>query len=318
VNRIERAYYWFLHHFDFSYTKRILLESVDLLAMLWPYLVGGIILSTLIYLYLSKQYIASLFSRRGKHLSIFMAAFIGILSPVGSYVLIPLSAALVAIGVPLPVLMALMVSSPLINPNLFLLTAGSMGMEMALMRVLSAFFLGLSAGYLTQLTIKTGWIKAETIINSGSSYSMKSFPIDRPKKNLKLFLTELWKMTRWIGRYFFWAILLAAAIKILINPVYFGRLFGSNPFLSVLATTAAGVPFYVCGGAAIPVVEQLAELGLSKGAALAFFISGPITKISNLIILGAVFNRKVLWVYLFLGLMGAVLMGILYDCISMI
>ncbi len=313
MNGIEKGYFWFLHRFDASYTKRILLESIDLLLMLWPYLAGGILLSTLVYLYLSKQYISSFFQKKGKHSSIFLAAFIGIISPVGSYVLIPLSAALVAIGVPLPVLMALMVSSPLINPNLFLLTAGSMGMEMALMRVLSAFMLGISAGYLTQFAIKTGWVKAETILNSNSSYSINTFPVDPPKKNFKLFFTELWKMARWIGRYFFWAILLAAAIKILINPVYFGRLLGSNPFLSVLATTVAGVPFYVCGGAAIPVVEQLAELGLSRGATLAFFISGPITKISNLIVMRAVFNAKVLLIYLFLGIGGAVLMGILYD-----
>lgn len=313
MGELEKAYWWFLHHFDSSYTKRILIESVDLLGKLWPYLVSGIIVSTLIYLYLSKQFVARFFSRRGKHISIILASLIGVLSPVGSYVLIPLSAALTAIGVPLPVLMALMVSSPLINPNLFMLTAGSMGLEMAIMRVVSAFSLGIVSGYLTQWALIRGWLKPEQILNNAASITMSRFPVEEPVRSMGRFFIELWKMTKWISRYFFLAILLAAALKILIHPDYFIRILGDNQFLVILATTAAGVPFYVCGGAAIPVVQQLMDLGLPQGAVLAFFISGPVTRISNLIVLRAAFNWKILALYLIIGIGGAILFGMAYG-----
>lgn len=312
----DRTYYWFRHQFEASYTKRILIESLDLLNMLWPYLVGGIILSTVIYLYLSKQRVARFFSNRGQHVSILLAASIGVVSPLGSYVLIPLSAALLVIGVPLPVLMALMVSSPLINPNLFLLTVGAMGMEMGLMRVFSAFVLGVAAGYLTQISIRRNWIDPNQIIKEQSSYSLSQFPVQEQKKTIRLFLVELWKMTRWIGRYFFLAIALAAAMKILINPAFFLKFFSHNQFLTLLFSTAAGIPFYVCGGAAIPVVQQLAEFGLSNGAVLAFFISGPVTKISNLVLIQAAFKRKILVIYLVIGIGGAMLLGLLYNMLS--
>ena len=83
----------------------------------------------------------------------------------------------------------------------------------------------------------------------------------------------------------------------------------------MVLTTAAGVPFYVCGGAAIPVVQSLAELGMSKGAVLAFFISGPVTKVSNLVILGAAFKSRLLAWYLLAGIGGALLLGMLYNLI---
>ena len=122
-------------------------------------------------------------------------------------------------------------------------------------------------------------------------------------------------MTIYICKYFFLAIIIAAVIKILVNPEYTIRFLGDNKFISVLITTGAGIPFYVCGGAAIPVVQQLAELGMSKGAVLAFFISGPVTRISNLIVVNATFKSIILWLYLFVGISGAFIFGLIYNLI---
>ena len=126
--------YGFLNHFEASYTKRILVEAIQLLGKLWPYLVLGIIATTLITIFVSKQQMVAFFSKRDYNTSIVIASLIGVISPFGSYIIIPMSAALLLTGVPLHVLMALMISSPLINPNLFLLTTGAMGIEMAILR----------------------------------------------------------------------------------------------------------------------------------------------------------------------------------------
>ena len=60
-------------------------------------------------------------------------------------------------------------------------------------------------------------------------------------------------------------------------------------------------------------VDQLAALGMSKGAVLAYFISGPVTKISNLVILQAAFKRTILIQYLAIGILGALIFGIIYN-----
>lgn len=256
---------------------------------------------------------SAFFSKRSAATTILYAAIIGVISPVGSYVIIPMSAALLVIGVPLPALMALMVSSPLMNPNLFVLTAGAMGLEMAILRTLAALILGCIAGYTAQWLIRKQWLFPEKVIRNKGQFSVDQFSGETAERTVPGFLLELYKMARYVSKYFFLAIVFAAVIKILVNPDAIVRFFGGDSFLSVAISTGAGVPFYVCGGAAIPVVQQLAELGMSKGAVLAYFISGPVTKISNLVLLQTIFRRAILIQYLAIGILGALAFGLLYN-----
>lgn len=314
-NSLRTVFYEFLDHFYASYTKQILVEAVRLLGQLWPYLLAGILLSTVIKVFVSKQQMTAFFSQRKQTTTIFIAALLGVISPVGSYIIIPMSAALLLIGVPLPALMALMVASPIMNPNLFVLTTGAMGLEMAILRTLAAFFLGCVAGYTTWWLIRKKRLFPENVIRNSGQFSLEEFSGKTAEQSLSGFMLELYKMARYVSKYFFLAIVFAAAIKILVNPSAVVRLFGGDSFLSVAISTGAGVPFYVCGGAAIPVVQQLAELGMSKGAVLAYFISGPLTKISNLIILQTLFKRTILIQYLLIGILGALVFGLLYNLI---
>ncbi|MBN2213548.1 MAG: permease [Bacteroidales bacterium] len=302
-----------LNHFSFSHTRKILIEALVLLNDLWPYLVSGIILTSLVKLLLSRNQVAGFFQNL-KNSSIFIAAFLGVISPLGSYIVIPMSAALFLLGTPLPVLMAFLVSSPLIDPNLFLLTAGAFGYELAVARTISAYILGILAGYSTLWLININVIHPDNVIRSGTNGSGILAPNDSASgRSLKAFGIELLKMTRYISKYFFLAILLAAAIKILTPPDLMAGLFRGNDFISVLFLTGAGIPFYVCGGAAIPVVQALKDFGLSNGAILAFFISGPVTKISNLILMGSAFSLRIFIVYISTGIIGAFLLGIIYN-----
>lgn len=308
---MDNLWYKFLDLYSGSYTQKILIEALDLLHQLWPYLVVGIILSSLVKVFVSRQAIAGIFTSKRNNITIILAALLGVLSPLGSYIIIPLSAALLVVGIPMPVLMALMVSSPIINPNLFFLTAGAMGYEMAIMRVFSAFLLGVSAGYLTQFLIRKKKIDPESILKS--SPDLKAWIQTEQDISFKVFFSDLYRMTRYVSKYFFLAIVLAAAIKILVNPYYVVRFLSDNSFLSVLITTGAGVPFYVCGGAAIPVVQQLSELGLSDGAVLAFFISGPVTKVANIAMMQSAFKKNILSIYLITGIGGALIIGLIYT-----
>lgn len=302
-----------VYHFSLSYTRKIVIEALVLLHDLWPYLVSGIILTSLIKMFLSRNQVSGFFQNR-TNASIFIAAFLGVISPLGSYIVIPMAAALFLLGTPFPVLMAFLVSSPLIDPNLFILTAGAFGFELAVARTLSAFLLGITAGYSTVFLSRIKFIHPDKVIQPEMSRQTILSPTDAKKERfMKAFGIELWKMTKYVSKFFFLAILLAAAIKILTPPNLMTRLFNGNEFISVLFLTGAGIPFYVCGGAAIPVVQALAEIGLSHGAILAFFISGPVTKISNLVLMGSAFSFRIFLIYLSIGIIGASMLGIIYN-----
>ena len=313
ISFLKNIYINFLNRFSGSYTRRILLEALALLNDLWPYLVIGIIVTSLIKVYLSRGQITHFFQNKNNS-SIIIAALIGVVSPLGSYIVIPLSAALFIAGTPLPVIMAFLVSSPLIDPNLFLLTSGAFGLKLAIARTIAAFILGVLAGFVTLRILKTRLLSPETVIkNADNGSKIISAQPTNKKSIFKSFGTELVKMTKYISKFFFLAIILAAAIKILTPPNLMLKLFHGNDFLSVLFSTGAGIPFYVCGGAAIPVVQELANMGMPHGAVLAFFISGPITKISNLVLMHAAFNFRIFLIYISVGVIGACSLGLLYN-----
>lgn len=194
-----------------------------------------------------------------------------------------------------------------------MLTAGAFGYQMALARVISAFLLGIAAGYLTELMINTSVMDKNKIVRKEETYKSENQAYGCKVKTLKGLFSIIIKMSIYISKYFFLALILSAVIKILAPAELMLRFFNSNRFLSVLFSAAAGVPFYVCGGAAIPVVQQLAEIDLSKGAVLAFFIAGPVTKLSNLLLVNTIYNLKILLLYSLIGFGGAVILGWFYN-----
>jgi len=120
-------------------------------------------------------------------------------------------------------------------------------------------------------------------------------------------------LSRFVGTYLFPSILLAAIISVFLPSNLISKVLGSNNFLSVLFATGAGIPLYVCGGAAIPVVQELHYLGMSKGAVMAFFIAGPATKISTLVALKAVFRTPFFLIYVTITITGALVIGYLCN-----
>ena len=89
IVQFNSLFYRFLDHFEASYTNKILAEAIRLLGQLWPYLLLGILASTILKMYISKQRMADFFSRTNNHASILLAALIGTANPLGSYVIIP-------------------------------------------------------------------------------------------------------------------------------------------------------------------------------------------------------------------------------------
>jgi len=292
-------YYRFLQ----SHTHRVLEQVYVLILQLLPYLVVSILLSTVIKQYTSADTLKKYLSGKNIYFSIVVAALLGIVSPLGSYVVIPLSAALVMGGLPLAPVIAFMVSSPLINPGLFMLTLGALGPEMAVMRVVSAFILGVSAGLITYYSINKDKLVVKNKPGGDASKLIKK----------RTFLNEALAYSKYISKYFFIGIFIAALTKVFIPVSWLSSVLGSNHVISIFAATLAGVPFYTCGGAELPVIQQLADLGADKGAILAYFISGPATKVATVVMLVSVYKKEIVYLYFSVSMVGAILMGFLYH-----
>jgi uncharacterized membrane protein YraQ (UPF0718 family) len=78
---------------------------------------------------------------------ILIGALVGGLSPFCSCQVIPFVAALLAAGAPLSAVMAFWLSSPLMDPAMFAITAGGLGFDFAVAKTVAAVLLGLAGGY---------------------------------------------------------------------------------------------------------------------------------------------------------------------------
>ena len=111
-------------------------------------------------------------------------------------------------------------------------------------------------------------------------------------------------------------IIIAAAIEVFVPSAWVVKLLGEEHWYSVLIAGSLGVPFYACGGGAIPWIKVLLDEGMSRGAALAFFLAGPATRITALAALATVLSRRALVLYVAFVLVGAVGLGYLFNILS--
>ena len=314
--------YFFLEKFlRGTYTIRIVRNTWNLVKELWYFAFLGAFAAVLISQIMSREKVRKLLTRKGS-VSILVAAVLGVLSPMCTFAAIPLVGGLMAVGVPVPPLMAFLISSPLMNPSLFVMTWGVMGPEMAIARSLSALFLGLLGGWIVETAVSRKWVDFSNPLRAGFALSggMPVCILDRSDKNahekIKEFLYHTWKMTLFISKYFFLALIIAGAVQVLIDPRWIASLFGGTGFKSVLLGGLLGVPLYVCGGGTVATIAVLVRMGMGQGAALAFFITGPATKISTILSLNAVLRKKIAVVYLLVTLLGGILLGYGYSYIA--
>jgi uncharacterized protein len=295
---VTEIYYHIRSWLEGTYTLRILENFFDLLIKIGPYLLISIGISVATTRFLRGRRL--LFSSTNEELSIVSAACVGLVSPLPTYAAIPIALSLMPTGVPFSAVVAFVIASPLMNPSVFFLTATELGMEMAIARTATAFILGTAGGLLVM-----------TIFRSLGRTSATA--PDSPHRPERTLLMDIWKTFLYTAKYFSIAILLSAAVKALVPPQAIADLLGSHATTGTLLAIGLGVPFYSCGGAAIPFMETLMGLGMSKGATLAFCIAGPATKLETLYAFKALLGVKVLLFYLVLTFAFACLVGFIYS-----
>lgn len=236
-----------------------------------------------------------------------LAALLGAASPICMYGTVPLIASVGRKGVPHYLLAAFMVSSILINPSLFIYSF-ALGTPMALARLGFSLLAGISAGLLAYFLGKRQTLFRFEDFGEPECRNQKEpgfigFARDFKRGILKTV------------PYFLIGILLAALFERYFPKDWIVRLFGSNEGLGVLLAASIGVPVYVCGGGTVPLLKTWLEAGMSPGSALAFMVTGPATKLTNLsavkIILGM---RNFLWYIVFMfGF--ALIAGLAWDMV---
>ncbi|MCA0872972.1 permease [Seohaeicola saemankumensis] len=255
-------------------------------------------------------------------LMIGLAALAGGLSPFCSCGVIPLIAALLAMGVPLSAVMAFWLASPVMDPSMFLLTTGVLDLEFAVAKTLAALGLGMFGGIVVHLMSRGGALTdplREGIGNGGCGGSKIRAPqevvwkfwTDAERRNK--FAREAWKTTLFLGKWLTLAFVLESLMLAWIPAETITALLGGTGLAPIALATVVGVPAYLNGYAALPLVGGLIEQGMAPGAGLAFLVAGGVTSLPAAVAVWALVKPRVFGLYIVLSLSGAFAIGLLYQ-----
>jgi uncharacterized membrane protein YraQ (UPF0718 family) len=139
-----------------------------------------------------------------------------------------------------------------------------------------------------------------------------------PASRLRGILTETVRVTLWIAQLMLLAFTLEALIlKFVPQEAIIGWIGTGNP-ISPLLAALIGIPVYTGNLMAIPLMGGLLEQGMSPGGVLAFLIAGPVTTIPAMAAVWGVVKQRVFWLYIAIGLIGAIGFGYLYTAVDAI
>jgi len=251
-----------------------------------------------------------------------LAALVGAISPFCSCGVIPLIAAMLGAGVPLAPVMAFWIASPIMDPEMFVLTAAGIGFNFAVAKTIAAMAMGLMAGLSILVIQHYGGLKSPLraavagCSDRGCSTSTRNavlWKFWQEPWRIKAFNAESIAIGVFLGKWLTLAFFLESLMLAYVSSDWIAGYVGvDNPY-AIPLSAIVGAPSYLNGYAAIPLISGLVEIGMTPGAALAFATAGAVSSIPAAIAVWALVKKPVFLLYLALGLTGAMIAGFVYQ-----
>ena len=254
--------------------------------------------------------------------AIVLAAFVGALSPFCSCGVIPLIAAMLGAGVPLAPVMAFWISSPIMDPEMFVLTAAGIGLDFAIAKTLIAIAMGLMAGFTVFLLQRYRWLQdpLRSGLSGGCGSSCDSakpatvnWRFWSEPDRVRLFVNEGQSIGVFLGKWLTLAFFLESLMLAYVAPEWIAAYVGTESNFAIPLAALVGAPTYLNGYAAIPLISGLLEIGMTPGAAMAFVTAGAVSSVPAAIAVFALVKKQVFALYLSLGLVGSMLGAWIYQ-----
>jgi uncharacterized membrane protein YraQ (UPF0718 family) len=318
--------------------RDLLFNNKGILAELWevlPYFLVGILIAGYLRTFkVAVKLQASL--RKYGVMSVFLASFVGIITPLCACGTVTTAISLLFAGIPLAPVMSLMVTSPLLSPSTYLLTLNDLGPEWTVIRTISAFSMGIFAGMATHVLSKRGGFMKNDIFIEGAIVRGDFHDDDYPDKRLRcncrqkfgnrvavrtgnkflVFLAKSAEMLWVVGKYVIVGVAVGEVVERYMPSGWIYRFFGQREPLNIVWVTLASVPMFVHQISASSIIHHIKgslDGTLDAGAALAFMIGGPVTAVPTMVLFWTFFKKRVFLLYMFVCLTGTLLIAYTFQ-----
>jgi len=269
----------------------------------------------------AEAMIGRAFQGREVH-AIVAATLVGALAPFCSCQVVPLVAALLAVGTPLSAVMAFWLASPLVDPPTLLITAAALGWPFAVGKALSAIGLGLLGGFGIRALLATGALanSLRPRPNTGCCAARRrtgppAWRFWREPQGPRIFRDEAVANAAFLIKWLTLAYVLEALLVRYLPAELVAGVAGGDGVGPVVLGALAGMPAYLNGYVAPPMLAGLIAQGMSDGAAMAFLVAGAVSCIPAMAAVWALVRPPLFALYLGFGLIGAVAAGLVFGAV---
>lgn len=241
-----------------------------------------------------------------------LGACLGGITPFCSCSSIPIFIGFTAGGLPLGTTFSFLFASPMIDIASLILLASFMGMKIAISYIIVGLIFSIIAGLI---------IKKMHMEDQVADYIYDIQSIDKKWDTLKLkdrILSGFDQVKEIIGRVWLYVLIgvgLGAVIRNWIPTVWVQNVLGNHNPLSVILAVIMGAPMYSDVFGVIPIATALFSKGVPIGTLIAFMMSVTMLSLPELIMLKKVLKNKLLYTFIFIGIIGIVVVGFGFNFI---
>lgn len=330
--------------------KDTLLYVINTLLHNAPVLAFGILAAAAINVYVDPEKLKHAIMKKSG-VSITGSVAFGAFTPFCACGTMAVIVSMMTTALPWGPIMAFLTSSPLMSPDEFILISGIVSVKFAIALTAASLIIGISSGYITHFIEKNtkflenqarftskkaassccatqsvepcACSESEFAISSTSCCLSERKPVKKRNFIAKYKLRELLKVFYEIGvKQVLVYFTVFAAIGFLINKFVPAEIIikymGSGNIFAVPLLSLIGLPLYVNGSSAIPIINSLLSGGASQGALLAFMITGPGTSAGVLTGLLTIMKKRAIGLYIVYLIVFAIILGYLYDFLLML
>ena len=303
---------------------------VMMTAEMAPYLLLGFFIAGLLRVFVPRTLYSKHLAPRNMK-SVVKAAAIGIPLPLCSCGVIPTAVGLRKEGASHGACTSFLIATPQTGVDSIAATYSLMGLPFAIVRPLAALFTAMFGGWLVNKyaredeSLSAESAKAdehehdececghhhehECCHEHEHDEAQPTTFVWRMKEALEYAFVE---MMQDVGKWLIIGLLIAALITVAVPNEWLATLHDYK-LLNMLIVLAVAIPMYICATGSIPIAVSLMAKGLTPGAALVLLMAGPAVNSASILVIGKVFGKRTLWLYILSIIIGAVLFGLGID-----
>jgi uncharacterized membrane protein YraQ (UPF0718 family) len=309
--------------FDQANFAGVTIFAIKAFASTFAYIAFAVLLIAWLKAASADALVANAFKGRETRM-IFLAALFGGLAPFCSCEVIPFIAGLLALGAPLSAVMAFWLSSPLIDPPTVLITAAALGWPFAIGKTITAVALGLFGGFTIKVLAGAGLfadpLRARTVSSCGCAApeiaGKTVWRFWEESQRLEVFRSELRQNAMFLIKWLALAYVLEALLVTYVPSELIVGVVGGDGIGAITLAAFVGMPAYLNGYVAPPMLAGLVDQGMSTGAAMSFIVAGAVSSVPAMAAVWSLVKPAVFASYLGLGITGAIISGTLFQLVS--